>query len=201
MNAFKPSLLFAALFAVGLAGCDRNDDDVAGAPDLVPPAATEPDIDMPPPAGVDLPPAGGEGVLTLGMHDDGGNYVVDSAGSALYMLEGDEDGSGCTDDCTEVWPPLLVNDVQASIDPATTLDAGMLGRIERADGTTQVTYNGHPLYRYAADTGANRTAGHGLQDQWGHWYLVTPEGEEFEAGDGAAADAPEDREASIRTGY
>src|SRR5690606_21558167 len=135
MNAFKPSLLFAALFAVGLAGCDRNDDDVAGPPDLVPPAATEPDIDTPPPAGVDLPPAGGEGVLTLGMHDDGGQYIVDRAGSALYMLEDDEDGSGCTDDCLEVWPPVLVNDVQASIDPATTLDAGMLGRIERADGT------------------------------------------------------------------
>ena len=189
MNKMKVTTLCAALLVAGLAGCDGNDDDMAGSPDLVPPAATEPSTDMPP-AGTDMSPAGGEGVLTVGMADEGGSYVADSAGNAVYMLEAEGDGvDACVGDCLETWPPVLVTDVQPSIDLGTDLDATLLGTVERDDGTMQVTYAGHPLYRYAADTGANRTAGQGIEDQWGHWYLVTPTGAEFEADMGTTADA------------
>lgn len=105
-------------------------------------------------------------------------YLTNSAGSALYFIEGDTDGSDCVDACTEAWPPVLVDDVAPAAGPG--LQSGMLATITRADGSVQVTYNQHPLYRYAADIGAGRTAGHGVEDQWGHWHLVGPAGDALE---------------------
>lgn len=102
-------------------------------------------------------------------------YLANSAGSALYFVEGDTDGSKCTGPCTEAWPPFLVGEVA----PVATaqLQPGMLGTITRADGSVQVSYNQHPLYRYAADAGAGRTAGDDVEDKWGHWHLIGPDGE------------------------
>ena len=119
-------------------------------------------------------------VLTVATAGGPGPYLVNSAGSSLYYVEGDTDGSKCIDQCIEVWPPLLVAD--AAPVAGAELDAGLLGTIERADGSTQVTYNNHPLYRYAADVGAGRTGGHDVQDKWGHWHLVSPEGEAVAGG-------------------
>ena len=72
------------------------------------------------------------------------------------------------------------------------LDAAQVGTIQRPDGATQVSYNGHPLYRYSADSGAGSIAGQGVEDKWGHWYLLTPAGEEHEgSADAADVDDPE----------
>lgn len=187
MNAPKLTTLCAAMLVASLAACDANDDDLAATPDVVPPAATEPTDGMPP-AGTDM--TAGEGVLTVTTADAGGTYITDAAGNSVYMLEADTDGvDACIGDCLETWPPVLVTDVDPTIDLGGGLDPDLLGTVERDDGTLQLTYNGMPLYRYAADTGANRIAGHDLEDQWGHWYLVTPTGMEFEADLGTAADA------------
>jgi predicted lipoprotein with Yx(FWY)xxD motif len=121
-----------------------------------------------------------DNVLTVATAGASGPYLVNSAGSALYYVEGDTDGSKCTDQCIEVWPPLLVAD--AAPLPGAQLDGGLLGTIERADGSTQVTYNGHPLYRYAADVGVGRTSGQDVQDKWGHWHLIGPQGEAVSGG-------------------
>lgn len=110
----------------------------------------------------------------------GDTYVADGAGNALYMLEGDRDGSKCTGACLEAWPPLLVGEAQPTA--GTGLQDGMVASIKRPDGSMQVTYNNHPLHRYAADTGTGRTAGQDVRDQWGEWYLLTPGGEKYEAG-------------------
>ncbi len=107
-----------------------------------------------------------------------GPYLANSAGSALYFVEGDTDGSKCIDLCMEAWPPFLV--AEAAPTPGAQLQTGMLGTITRADGTVQVSYNQHPLYRYAADTGAGRTAGNDVEDKWGHWHLIGPGGDAVE---------------------
>lgn len=49
-----------------------------------------------------------------------------------------------------------------------------MGNAERADGSAQVTYAGHPLYRYSGDDVPGDTNGHGFNDVW---FLVSPEGQ------------------------
>ena len=57
------------------------------------------------------------------------------------------------------------------------VDSTLLGTITRDDGTTQVTYNGWPLYRYHEDLAAGDTNGQGLDEYGGLWYLVSPTGD------------------------
>jgi predicted lipoprotein with Yx(FWY)xxD motif len=56
---------------------------------------------------------------------------------------------------------------------------GSLTTFARPDGTTQVAYNGSPLYYYAADTKAGDTTGQGVG---GKWFIASPTG----TGPGAA---------------
>jgi len=160
-----------------LNACNRADDsqlDDAGddaAAARVDPAATN--------VPGETPVAGNTGATgsnPLLVATDGGPapYLANSAGSALYTLQGDTDGSKCDQECTRVWPPMTVEAAMPSHTPG--LDAGSIGTIQRADGSLQVTYGGHPLYVYAADGGAGRTAGHGVSDKWGQWSLVSPQG-------------------------
>ena len=53
--------------------------------------------------------------------------------------------SVCYGDCATYWPPVPGN---MSAGPGVT---GKIGTITRTDGTTQATYDGHPLYTYIGD--------------------------------------------------
>jgi len=59
---------------------------------------------------------------------------------------------------------------------------GTLATITRADGSTQATYDGHPLYTYKGDTAPGQDKGNGLNISGGLWHDVTATG--------AAAPAP-----------
>jgi hypothetical protein len=60
------------------------------------------------------------------------------------------------------------------------VDAALLGTSTRSDGKSQLTYNGHPLYRYAGDGAAGDTNGQGLTDFGGGWDVVSPAGQKIE---------------------
>lgn len=172
----------ASLVAVG--GCNRDvatptavpvEPGVVTTPGEVASQTPEPMPETRPIAPVATPATGPTLMQSQAPLAAGGTYVVDSAGSALYMLEGNRDGAKCTGACLEAWPPLLMGDAQPTGGPG--LEASMVASIKRPDGAMQITYNNHPLHRYAADTGRGRTAGHGVRDQWGTWYLLGPGGE------------------------
>ena len=63
----------------------------------------------------------------------------------------------------------------------TGVKAKLLGTTKRKNGKRQVTYNHHPLYLYAADTGAGQVSGQGLSFFGGKWYVVSAAGRAIKA--------------------
>jgi predicted lipoprotein with Yx(FWY)xxD motif len=94
-----------------------------------------------------------------------GTILVNPAGATLYRFTADRNGqSSCTGGCSQVWPAFTV---PAGSQPkgASGL-VGVFGTSKRADGTTQVTYNGSPLYTYSGDKTVGSTAGQGIAGMW-----------------------------------
>ncbi len=103
-----------------------------------------------------------------------GDHLVDGEGLTLYLFDNDEPGvSNCTDDCLANWPPLTV-DAETGPTWGDGVDGDLVGTIEREDdGSTQVTYDGMPLYFWAADTAPGDVDGQGVNDVW---WVVAPDG-------------------------
>lgn len=102
-----------------------------------------------------------------------GQIVVDGTGMTVYMFDKDTQGSGestCAGECLTNWPPLTATDGTPSVTGVT----GEVGAITTADGSTQVTLNGWPLYHYAGDTAAGDVNGQGVG---GIWWVLSPAGE------------------------
>lgn len=101
-------------------------------------------------------------------------YLTDGTGKSLYLFAADTGGkSACNGPCAAAWPPLTTT---GSPSAGTGATAAMLTTIKRDDGSTQVVYNGHPLYYYGGDTAAGSTNGQGLNAYGGLWWLVSPAG-------------------------
>jgi len=108
-----------------------------------------------------------------------GPILVDGRGRTLYLFERDPRGqSACTGTCTVYWPPLLT-----PTDPTAGRNAkqSLLGVVRRSNGTRQVTYAGHPLYRYAGDSRPGTTAGQDSHTFGAGWYVVSPAGRKVES--------------------
>jgi predicted lipoprotein with Yx(FWY)xxD motif len=103
-----------------------------------------------------------------------GTYLADGTGKALYLFVIDTAGkSMCNGPCATQWPPLTTTGKPTAGSGAT---ASMLSTITRDDGSTQVAYNGHPLYHFEGDSGPGTTAGQGVNAFGGLWWLVSPAG-------------------------
>jgi predicted lipoprotein with Yx(FWY)xxD motif len=97
--------------------------------------------------------------------------LVDANGMTLYYLTSDTaTTSACTGGCAGFWPPLLASGTPT----APSLLAGKLTVVKTANGS-QVSYNGHLLYRYAPDTKPGDAGGDGKTGpQNGTWHVATP---------------------------
>jgi predicted lipoprotein with Yx(FWY)xxD motif/uncharacterized cupredoxin-like copper-binding protein len=102
-----------------------------------------------------------------------GPFFTDASGKTLYLFTKDtvEGESTCYDKCETNWPIFTATESLTLPDGV----AGELTTITRTDGTTQVAYNGIPLYYFAGDANTGETNGQGVGDVW---YVVTP-GMEF----------------------
>jgi predicted lipoprotein with Yx(FWY)xxD motif len=104
-----------------------------------------------------------------------GEALVGPDGMTLYIFLNDEQGgdtSSCTDDCLANWPALTIEEGQEATG-GEGVD-GTFATITREDGTLQVTYEGWPLYYFAADEAPGDANGEGVGEVW---YIATPSGE------------------------
>ena len=89
-----------------------------------------------------------------------GSVIVDAQGRTLYRFTAEAQGAPvCTGACVGTWPPALV-----------TAASGLpkhVATVRRPDGgKLQLTYDGHPLYRYAGDQSKTDANGEGVGGQW-----------------------------------
>ncbi|WP_422772896.1 hypothetical protein ACN28C_07975 [Plantactinospora sp. WMMC1484] len=104
-----------------------------------------------------------------------GTYVADGQGRTLYRFDKDRakpSKSNCNGDCAAMWPPLLVKS-PGRIYPS-GINPKLVGYVERADGTCQVTIDGWPVYLFAKDTAPGDLNGQGVG---GTWFAIGPTGE------------------------
>ena len=115
-------------------------------------------------------PSGGTVALKTGKV--GGVTVLTTAkGLTVYMFAADSAGkSNCYGDCASYWPPVTGSPSHAAG------VSGTFGTTTRADGTKQVTWNGHPLYTYVADSGPGQAKGNNLNIHGGLWKEIAVSG-------------------------
>ena len=122
------------------------------------------------PAAGPAPAPASSGRAVLKAAKIGGVTVLTSArGFTLYWFAPDTPTrSACYGTCAGYWPPVTGTPLAAQG------FTGTLGTIKRSDGTTQVTYNGHPLYTYVGDTAPGQAFGNNLNG--GRWHEMTASG-------------------------
>ena len=159
MRKYILTLGIAAAAVLGLGACSAIDLTKRGnQPAPAPPAPAGPGIKA-----VDSP--------TLG------RIVTDEKGWTLYLFSKDKNKpakSNCDGDCLKKWPAVpYVEDM--TIDG---VDSKLVGKVQRGDGTWQLTINGWPTYKFTGDTKIGDTKGQGVGSVW---FALTPEGKKAAA--------------------
>jgi predicted lipoprotein with Yx(FWY)xxD motif len=118
-------------------------------------------------AGADSPTPAGTGAGLRTVTIDGTTVLANARGFTLYSFAPDTPTtSRCYGSCAAYWPPVT---------GTATASPGLPGRIStitRTDGTRQLTYNGHPLYTYIADTAPGQANGNNINLNGGLWHDV-----------------------------
>jgi predicted lipoprotein with Yx(FWY)xxD motif len=90
----------------------------------------------------------------------------------VYLFEADKGpASSCTGACAKAWPPVTGTGKAAG-----GALASRMGTIKRPDGTTQVTYHGHPLYLFVRDKDDGDAYGQAVHAFGADWYTLNPGG-------------------------
>ena len=163
----KITLLIATAASIGIAliaaGCGGS---ASGAPNSSGPYATNP------------PDASAGAAKVAVANSPLGRILVDAGGRTLYLFQQDTSTvSTCDGACATSWPPLTTT---GNPEAADGVSAAELGTTNRTDGTTEVTYNGHPLYYYAGDAKPGDTTGQGLDLYGAEWNVLSPAGEKID---------------------
>jgi predicted lipoprotein with Yx(FWY)xxD motif len=109
-----------------------------------------------------------------------GKILVGPNGRTLYDFVADKGTmSTCYGACASLWPPLTVTGAPKA---GPGVRASLIGTTKRTDGSTQVTYNGHPLYYFVSDAKPGDTTGQAINQFGAPWYVLTATGMEIHNG-------------------
>ena len=138
-----------------------------------------------------LAACGGAGVTTLSappttdtsltltlQHSPVGLILATGGGDTLYDFVPDTSThSACLNDgCVFQWPPLIES---GPVRLGKGLDHALVGTLRRPDGSTQLTYGGHPLYTYNGDVAPGVVMGQAIDQDGGPWYVINAKGQQI----------------------
>ena len=138
-----------------------------------------------------LTACGGDGVTTLSappttdssltltlQPSPAGPILATGGGDTLYDFVPDSPThSACLNDgCVFDWPPLVAS---GAVRVGKGVDRALVGTLHRPDGSTQLSYGGHPLYRYNGDVSPGVVMGQAIDQDGGLWYVLNAKGQQI----------------------
>jgi predicted lipoprotein with Yx(FWY)xxD motif len=107
-----------------------------------------------------------------------GPILATGGGDTLYDFAPDTPThSACLNDgCVFQWPPLIKS---GPIGLGRGLDPAQVGTLRRPDGSTQISYGGHPLYTYNLDVTPGMVTGQAIDQDGGLWYVINADGKQI----------------------
>jgi len=125
-------------------------------------------------AGTSPTPAATGTTISVATNAKLGQILVDASGKTIYLFVADTGTSStCYTSCAAIWPPVLTTGAPQA---GAGAQASLLGTTARTDGTTEVTYAGHPLYYFIQDKAAGDAKGQGINGFGGLWWVMGPSG-------------------------
>ena len=159
----------SAAIVLVAAGCGKSSSSKS--------ASSSPPATSPPTTAAPATTAAG-GVMVAIKSSGLGRILVDAKGRTLYLFEKDKGTtSSCYGACASGWPPYTT---LAAPQAGSGAAASLLGTTTRTDGTTQVTYKGHPLYYFVGDTKPGEVIGEGVNAFGAKWYVLAPSGNKID---------------------
>jgi predicted lipoprotein with Yx(FWY)xxD motif len=105
-----------------------------------------------------------------------GKVLVDASGFTVFRFSKDPAKKNTcltVSECSTTWPALTTSG-QPTAGPG--VSSSLLSTIKLSNGQRQVTYAGHPLYRYALASERGETAYMGVKQFGGTWFAVSASG-------------------------
>ena len=155
MRKALASIALLATLTVAVAACGGNNNQSSGTAATAAPTTTA---------------AQAAGVTVAATSSKLGNILVDGDGRTLYAFTKDKgDQSACSGGCATNWPALT-----GTATAGTGVQASLLSTSMQANGDSQVTYGGRPLYYFAGDAKPGDTNGQGVGNLW---FALTADGQ------------------------
>lgn len=178
----KPLVIGAIGLTVALAGCGGGDDSSAGGGSGDPGVAAQSESvagtatkqgSAEKSGAATRSPGSNTGITVKVSESQFGPILFDGDDRAIYLFDKESSNrSECNGACAEAWPPVLT---EGGPQAGGGAEAGLLATTKRADGTTQVSYNDHPLYYYVDDP-PGQVLCHNVEEFGGLWLVVDPTG-------------------------